>query len=477
MKLIRRVMFLTAVAFAVVCPVVSAESVTIAWRASADADVAGYIVQYGEQPQVYGQRVDAGRLTTLKLQNFEVGTTYYFAVQAYTSDGTVGPLSAEIMATVRAGAGAPRGATDDAAGEFAGARLLAPIAGQRGVTSAQVFEWNAVPEAEGYYLTIGTEPGARDIAHTKQSQQTWSTVLTLPAQQRLYASVWTKHAGTWSSTDTEFDSAPKSMLVYPYDTANDTSADETFLWSRVTDATSYYLHVGTTPGGKDIADTGETTAVSFDVKGLQPDQTLYASIHSLVKDVWQVDAVTFTTSLSARFTRPLAGDGSDLGQGLAWTRILGAEGYSVQVGSAPGLGDLLDSGEVLRTSVDTPALPAGKPLYATISTKHGGEWRSRDATVTLAGAALVLPATRKAGAGATIDNKHAVFTWTTISNAQAYYLYVGTAPGAKDVVDSGETQATSFTAKSLPAGTRLHVSVWTKADGVWNGTSSTVTAR
>ena len=67
-----------------------------------------------------------------------------------------------------------------------------------------------------------------------------------------------------------------------------------------------------------------------------------------------------------------------------------------------------------------------------------------------------------------------VFTWTTITNAEAYLLTVGTEPGAKDVVDSGELQATSFEAAKLPAGRPLYVSVWTRANGVWNGTSSTV---
>jgi fibronectin type III domain protein len=474
MKAVHRVTSLSILALALIARPALAQSVTLAWEPSADADLAGYIVQYGERPTVYSRKVDAGRRATVKLDGLEPGTVYYFAVQAYAVDGAIGRLSKEIKVTVRAAAVTGEGSKSVA--PFRAARLQAPVAGQRRITSAQVFEWEAVPEAEAYYLTIGTEPGRRDVADSGEAQRTWSRVRSLPAGQHLYASVWTKHDGSWTSTETEFESAPKSVLVYPYHTASDASARETFEWTRVTDAKAYNLHVGTTPGGKDIADSGELTGNSFQVEGLQPDQTLYAEVYTLVKDVWEVDSTTFSTSLSARFTRPLAGDGSDLGQGLAWTGILGAEAYSVQLGSAPGLKDLLDTGEVDTNRVNTPALPAGTPLYATVSTKHGGEWRSRHTEVTLAGAALVSPAGNDTGT-ATIGAKREVFTWTSISNAQGYALHIGREPGAKDVLDTGQIQGTSYTAADLPAGTRLYVSVWTMVDGAWNGTASTFTTR
>src|SRR5881628_3320035 len=48
------------------------------------------------------------------------------------------------------------------------------------------------------------------------------------------------------------------------------------------------------------------------------------------------------------------------------------------------------------------------------------------------------------------------FQWTPNTNALVYYLYVGTSQGAKDIAESGEIQATSFTVKGpLPAGTTL----------------------
>ena len=194
-----------------------------------------------------------------------------------------------------------------------------------------------------------------------ETTRTWWTVPSLPAGRApVRARVDEDRAARGPSTSIEFESATKSVLVYPYQSASDTSAYETFVWTGVTDAQSYYLYVGTSPGAKDIVDTGETKATSFQVNGLEPGKTLYARVYTLLKGVWEVDSVTFTTSLSARFTKPMAGDGSDLGQGIAWTTILGADSYLLNVGSEPGSKDLLDTGEVLRNDYQTPGA-AGRP--------------------------------------------------------------------------------------------------------------------
>jgi len=66
--------------------------------------------------------------------------------------------------------------------------------------------------------------------------------------------------------------------------------------------------------------------------------------------------------------------------------------------------------------------------------------------------------------------------WTTVANAQAYYLYVGTTPGASDVIDSGEIQQTSLVAGNFPAGQTLCARVHTKVAGVWRSTDTSFTA-
>jgi hypothetical protein len=78
--------------------------------------------------------------------------------------------------------------------------------------------------------------------------------------------------------------------------------------------------------------------------------------------------------------------------------------------------------------------------------------------------------------GAKDVNPAQPFRWTSVSGALAYYLYVGTAPGAKDVVDTGEIQATSYTAPSLPVGQTLYARIHTKLASGWQYSDVTFVA-
>src|SRR5262249_47928174 len=60
------------------------------------------------------------------------------------------------------------------------------------------------------------------------------------------------------------------------------------------------------------------------------------------------------------------------------------------------------------------------------------------------------------------------FSWTTVPGALAYYLYVGTSQGAKDLVNTGEIPQTSYTVPPLPTGVTLWARIWTKkAAATW----------
>ena len=65
--------------------------------------------------------------------------------------------------------------------------------------------------------------------------------------------------------------------------------------------------------------------------------------------------------------------------------------------------------------------------------------------------------------------------WTTVVNAQAYYLYVGSTIGAKDLVDTREIQQTSWLA-SLPGGQTVYARIWTKV-GAYGATPTAASLR
>src|SRR5438552_1610405 len=88
---------------------------------------------------------------------------------------------------------------------------------------------------------------------------------------------------------------------------------------------------------------------------------------------------------------------------------------------------------------------------------------------------LVATVTYPASGTVNADMSQAI-QWTAIANAQAYYLYIGTTLGAKDLVNTGEIQQTSYAAANLPAGPTLYVRLHTKVANVWRFSDSTFTA-
>ena len=66
--------------------------------------------------------------------------------------------------------------------------------------------------------------------------------------------------------------------------------------------------------------------------------------------------------------------------------------------------------------------------------------------------------------------------WTSVPSAQAYYLYVGSTVGAKDLVDSREIQQTSRLV-SLPGGQTVYARIWVKVGDAWRYTDSTFTTQ
>ena len=69
--------------------------VTLAWDASPEPSVAGYIVYVGNASGSYGERYDVGNQTSFVYTRVSTGVPYFFAVAAYVPGRGVGPRSEE----------------------------------------------------------------------------------------------------------------------------------------------------------------------------------------------------------------------------------------------------------------------------------------------------------------------------------------------------------------------------------------------
>lgn len=70
---------------------------TLQWDPSHDSSVTGYTVFVGTESGRYSTTVDVGNQVQFVFRDAQPGSTYYFAVGAYRSDGVVGTLSGEVV--------------------------------------------------------------------------------------------------------------------------------------------------------------------------------------------------------------------------------------------------------------------------------------------------------------------------------------------------------------------------------------------
>jgi Fibronectin type III domain len=157
-----RILCLFAVAL-VLAARANAATLTLAWDANLEPNVIGYFVVYGTASGTYTTRLDAGNHTQFQIPALTDGQTYYFAVQAYNSDGELSDASTEINARVGPPVSSPAMSVDTPVngatvrGDF----VLGGWAIDRGApfgTGVDALHVWAYPAAGGTAVWIGTMP-------------------------------------------------------------------------------------------------------------------------------------------------------------------------------------------------------------------------------------------------------------------------------------------------------------------------------
>src|SRR5436190_865517 len=343
----------------------------------------------------------------------------------------------------------------------------------------QPIQWTSVDKVQDYYLYVGSTPGAKDLVNSGSTLQTSWLAVNLPPGQTLYVRLWTCVADVWRYADSTFVAAPvlKATITYPASGAVNADLTRPIQWTSVPSVQAYYLYVGSAPGGKDLVSTGEIQKTSYLPPNLPHSQTLYSRIYTKVGGGWRYVDGTFSVAPRARLTYPADGAVNvDASKPIQWTSIANVQAYYLYVGSTAGGRDLVNSGETLQTSYAAANLPASRTLYARVWTKAGGVWRYADSTFTTEAppppiATLAYPAN-----GAVNIDQTQPAAWAQVTGAQAYYLKIGSTVGAKDILDSYETQLTQFPILGIPAGQTLFADLCTKSGGTWRCSDSTFTA-
>jgi hypothetical protein len=370
------------------------------------------------------------------------------------------------------------------------AQFLYPLNGMTGVTGANEFRWTRVIGASAYYLYVGTTQGARDVVDSGETALPGYRVSSLPPASTLFGRLWTKIDGGWRFEDISFQTASGAEFIFPRDGDINIALPQLFRWTSVPGALAYYLYIGTTAGARDLVDTGEVTATSYMPPTLPTDRPLFARIWTKFASRWVFSDVTFqgsctVCSLGSPPSEPPAvlivpGNGQeikgDAGQRFKWHSVPGASGYQLLIGTSAGSSDVFDSGVINATSLPESSvgvpfvLPRAATLHTTLLTftTSGGTTSSQSTFRTERSAALTYPTE-----GTVVVDSSPPFTWQPVDGTIVYYLYVGTTPGARDVVDTGELSPGTTSVPmpaNLPAGQTFYATLWTRSDQ-WRNTT------
>jgi len=268
-----------------------------------------------------------------------------------------------------------------------------------------------------------------------------------------------------------------------------TGTTQTFTWTTGTGVQYYCLYVGTTPLAHDIYDTGEVKATtSATVTGIPAGgATLYVTLFSYFSGSStpkEYFAYTYTESgapAPAVMTSPT--NGSTLtgdSQLFTWSSGAGVTKYLLYIGTAPATHDVYDATIPEYTlSANVTGIPTGGgTLYVSLYSMINGVWQTPQTTTYIESGTAVPATISSPTAGSTLGGSTQLFTWNPGSGVTQYLLYVGTAPLAHDVYNSGvlNNATTSANVTGIPTGgAKVYVTLWSYINGHYQPVQSSYT--
>jgi len=229
--------------------------------------------------------------------------------------------------------------------------------------------------------------------------------------------------------------SPPDAPVLNSATAGNSQVD--LSWSAASGAQGYYVKYGTQSGVySDTINVGDVT--SHSVNGLTNGTTYYFAVSAFNAD--GESAHSNEKSATPQGQPPAAPDlisavGGEGQVDLSWSTVSGANDYNVKYGVQSGIyADTINVGD--STSDTITGLQNGTTYYFAVSAFNdsGESANSNEKSATPQGQAPNAPILYSAGAG----QEQVDLLWSTVSDADGYYVKYGTQSGQYDqVIDAG----------------------------------------
>lgn len=370
------------------------------------------------------------------------------------------------------------------------AALATPSQGSTISGNSLNMTWTAGTGVSRYLVWIGSSYGGYDLGAYDAGTRT-SRTMTIPQDgSPVYVTLWSLINGGYQSNGYWFMASLPASGSRPgriTSHANTTTLSSTSLplvWDAGSGVSSFALWVGSKPDGYDIYAGAEGSNTSKTVVVPGDGRRIYVTLHSLIGGAYQSNSYYYTCATlpgsgAAQMTSPANGStlaGTSLP--LVWGTAPGATAYLLWVGSAPMGYDIYAGAEGSNTSKTVTVSTNGCPVYVTLWSLINGQYLSNSYYYKRANTGggnrpcwITSPAN-----GATLSSGATNFTWDAGSGATSGALWIGSSPGAYDLL-AAAVSTNSNRSVNLPSdGRKIYVTLWSVIGGVYQSSSYMYTA-
>ncbi|PCE66046.1 BspA family leucine-rich repeat surface protein [Sediminicola luteus] len=343
--------------------------------------------------------------------------------------------------------------------------LSNPLNGTTNVPVDTGLAWNAVADATGYLVVVGTTQGGNEVVNQVDvgNATTFSFPDDLRTNRTYYVSIipYNNIGDALACTEESFrtgagtlnDPPACTALVSPLNGATDIAVSTDLSWTAAANTDGYRLTLGTSSGGNDLLDNLDVGNVTtYDLATDLPENTtVYLTIvpYNANGPATTCTEESFTTETVAtvpactQLTAPLSG-ATDVAidTDLSWTASPTATGYKINMGTTSGATDILNVANVGNiTTYDLAADLDGSTTYFVTIVPYNAEGDALGCTeesFTTETVATVPACTQLTAplSGATDVAVDIDLSWTVSPTATGYKINMGTTSGATDILNA-----------------------------------------
>ena len=339
--------------------------------------------------------------------------------------------------------------------------LTSPLNGATNVAPDTNVSWNAVLNATGYLISVGTTSGGIEIVNNINvlSATTFNIPNDLLPNRTYYVKIipYNEVGDALSCSEQSFRTGSGvgaalpicSTITAPLNNAVNVPVNTSISWTAVTNATGYNLSIGTSAGASNLlASTNVGNLTNYNLPTAFPESTsIFVRVVPLNATGTAVGCAeqSFTTQallpVCTTITAPLDNAiNVPVNSSISWTAVTNATGYNLSIGTSAGASNLLASTNV--GNLTTYSLLAGFPESTTIFVRVVPV----NATGTAVGCteqSFTTQASLPVCTTITAPLNNAVnvpvntsISWTAITNATGYKLTLGTTPNGNDILNN-----------------------------------------